>query len=842
MNFPRSSARTLTLENGLTLILDPHNDHPVISAQLVAATGSLFEDHLLGSGLSHFLEHMVFKGTKHYSGDSLASVVQAAGGHWNAYTSFDRTVYYIDGPSSGLEVFLQVLTDMVFRPLLPETEFLLEKDVIRREIDMGLDDPHQAAMRLLLETAFREDPRRLPVIGHRSAFDAITHQDLVAYHHKRYTSNRCFLVISGDFEEEKTIDWIKNLTFDLKPGMPHEPYITADAPQCSRREGERTFAIPNSKVMLAWKIPQLGHQDMPAYEMLAMMLGSGQSSYLYTELREKQELVEEIGAYTWISHLSEGLLGVSAECDPQKKETVIAAVLDQVARFQQEDLAPALARAKRQCMVSQFRGLTTASGRASDLASNWHEARNLHFTSDFLQRVEQVTEDDIRRCIATLTDRNLTIAQLNPHDIPVKTALASTNKLKRASHTLRLRNGLEIALFPDSRLPLISIQTAFRGGLSSENVQNNGITSLLTATITEGTKNRSAWDIASQLDKMGATLSASAGNNTITISAHCLAEDLCSLLEIWADVLLNPMFPEPSLHRNKISQISSLRESLEDPLTSCLLSLRQLLFGSNSYGLPPHGTVDTVKAIEREEVIAYHEKFFCTENGKVAIAGDFDPAVVIDLLEKHLAPLPSGFRFEPEIPAFTAGLTETLHRDKKQAVLAIGYPGLGVTHEQRFAAMMLLEYASDMAGPIFTRIREELGLAYQVGAYEFLGYHAGMITFYLSTESEQLELAHRELQSQIRIIAENGIPDAVFENVRATVLSSLVLQQQSPGAIARHAAIDLLFGLSATNQRIVYDRIRGLSAEDVRVMAKAFLRDDLAATVMVKPLPAFSES
>lgn len=837
MNFPRTSARTITLENGLTLILDPHHDHPVISIKLFVATGSLHEDTLLGSGLSHFLEHMVFKGTKQYSGDRLAAVVQAAGGHWNAYTSFDRTVYYIDGPSSGREEFLRVLTDMVFRPLLPETEFLLEKDVIRREIDMGLDDPHQAAMRLLLETAFREDPRRLPVIGHRSAFDAITHDDLVTYHRKRYTSNRCFLVISGDFEEQQTIEFIKDLTADLMPGMPHEPHIPADAPQCSRREGERTFAIPNSKVMLAWKIPHMGHPDLPVYEMLSMMLGSGQSSYLYTELREKQELVEEIGAYTWSSHISEGLLGVSAECDPEKREAVIAAVLEQVALYENQDLAPALARAKRQCMVSQFRGLTTASGRASDLASNWHEARNLHFTSDFLQRVEQVTEADIRRCLATLTDRNLTITRLNPLDTPASNTEAAAKKATRETHTLRLSNGLEVALFPDARLPLISIQTAFRGGLSSEHAQNNGLTTLLAATLTEGTETRSAWDIAAALDLMGASLNASAGNNTISVSASCLSEDLASLLEIWADVLLRPTFPEASLHRNKVSQISSLRESLEDPLTSCLLSLRQLLFGKESYGLPPHGTVETVQSVPREDVIAYHRKFFCTENGKVAIAGDFDPATVIELLEKHLAPMPGGSGFEPSIPTLASGLTEILQRDKKQAVLAIGYPGLTVTHEQRFAAMMLLEYASDMAGPIFTRIREELGLAYQVGAYEFLGHHAGMITFYLSTAPEQLDLAHRELQSQIRIIAEQGIPDAVFENVRATVLSSLVMQQQSPSAIARHAAIDLLFGLPATHQRIVHERIRALGADDVRAMAKAFLRDERAVTAMVNPLP-----
>ena len=835
MNFPHSTARLHRLPNGLTLILDPHHDHPVVSAQLFVATGSIHESDLLGAGLSHFLEHMVFKGTASFDGDRLASVVQGAGGHWNAYTSFDRTVYYIDGPATGLEVFLHVLSDMVFRPTLPETEFLLEKDVIRREIDMGLDDPHHAGMRMLLETAFREDPRRLPVIGHRSAFDAITHQNLLDYHRKRYTTNRSFFVISGDFACDQTIALIEKLTAELIPGTAQEPFISYDAPQCSRREAVQTFAIPSSKVVLAWKIPHLGHADLPAYELLSMMLGTGQSSHLYCELREKQELVHEIGAFTWSSHTSEGLLGVGAECDPEKREAVIAAVLQQVETYTQHDLGTALARAKRQLMVAQYRGLTTASGRASDLASNWHEARDLHFTSRFLQSIDQVTEADIRRCLSALTDRNLTITQLNPLDTATNISTAPQQSTSSCSQTVQLRNGLEVALFPDSRLPLLSIQTAIRGGLSSENAEQAGITTLLASTLKEGTQQRSAWDIASTLDGLGATLGASAGNNTFTVSAHCLAEDRAALLEIWADILLQPSFPDAAIARDKISQISSLRESLEDPLTTCLLSLRRLLFGNQSYGLPPNGTEQTLELLTRNDLLEYHQKFFCVQNCKIAIAGDFDPEEMIELLEHHLASMPQGEAFQSPTTVTYTNLTEQAQRDKKQAVLAIGYPGLGATDQRRFAAMMLLEYCSDMAGPLFTRIREELGLAYQVGAFMFHGHDAGMITFYLSTSPEQLDLAHRELQHQIRQIAEQGIPADVFENVRATVLSGLVLQQQSPGSIARLASIDLLFGLPATHHREVHQRITALQIDDVRAVAKDLLKENQSVTSMVTP-------
>jgi len=835
MKFPRSTARTHALANGLTVILDRHHDHPVVSTQLFVATGSIHEDHLLGSGLSHFLEHMVFKGTAHFSGDRLASIVQGAGGHWNAYTSFDRTVYYIDGPNTGLEVFLRVLTDMVYRPTLPVTEFELEKDVIRREIDIGQDDPHHASMRLLLETAFREDPRRLPVIGHRSLFDLITHDDLVDYHRRRYTTDRSFLVISGDFDEDETLALIEELTRDLQRGLAHEPFINHDAPQCSMREADQNFAIPHSKVILAWKIPPLGHPDLPAYEMLSMMLGAGQSSHLYRELREKKELVWEIGAFTWSNPASDGLLGVGAECSPDQREAVVAAIMEEVNRYDQQHLTDALTRAKRQTMVSQYRTLTSASGRASDLASNWHEARDLHYTSRFLEAIDQVTEQDIVRCLATLTERNLTVTCLNPNDDAAAIGTSDQRSHSCVVKQITLSNGLEVALFPDNRLPLISIQTAIRGGLSSVHPDQSGITSLFASTLTEGTKHRNSWEIASTMEGLGASLRASAGNNTVIVSAGGLAEDRKKIIEVWSDVLLHPSFPEDSLQRNRLSQISSLRESLVDPLSVCLVNLRELLFGSQSYGLPSHGTLESVQALRREDLIAYHRTHFCAHNAKVAIAGDFDPEDIIALLEKYLAEMPAGIAVQPCSTAFPPPCEKVSALEKKQAVLAIGYPGLSAFDDRRFAAMMLMEYCSDMAGPLFTRIREELGLAYQVGAFEFHGHDAGMIAFYLSTAPDQLELAHRELLQQIRHIAEQGIPDEHFENVRATVLSGLVLQQQSPGSTARHAAVDLLFGLPATHHREVHHTIKALQPAEVRALAREVLLENRSVTSIVRP-------
>ena len=251
---------------------------------------------------------MVFKGTRDYDADELADTVQAAGGHWNAYTSFDRTVYYIDGPAHSLPVFLKCLTGLVFFPVIPESEFEKEKDVIRREIDMGLDDPDNAATRLLFATAFQLDPRRHPVIGHRHRFDAV---QLRRPHPLPPRPLHAGPLLRRDLRGFRSGPSPRNSSPRSPPNACHgcgrEPLVAIDPPQLGPRRARETFAIPASRISLAWKSPALDHPDAPAFDVLAAMLGRGRASRLHRTLREERGLALEISAFSWTGPGREGL-------------------------------------------------------------------------------------------------------------------------------------------------------------------------------------------------------------------------------------------------------------------------------------------------------------------------------------------------------------------------------------------------------------------------------------------------------------------------------------------------------------------------------------------------------
>ena len=833
MEYPLTTATRLTLPNGLTLILDPDPSAPVISAQAWVATGSIHEGEKLGAGLSHFLEHMVFKGTRDFSADELAQTVQAGGGHWNAYTTFDRTVYYIDGPAHSLETFLKCLTGLVFFPTIPEADFENEKDVIRREIDMGLDDPDSASTRLLLSTAFTVDARRHPVIGHRHLFDEISYTDLTSYHRSRYTPDRMHFVISGDFDPALAISLITSLTAGCRIVSGPEPHIQRDSKQLGPREGLDHFDIPTSRLCLSWKTPPLGDPSVPAYDLLAAILGRGHSSRLHRTLRDQRELALEISAWTWTGPEEEGLFAISAEAHPEKRDELKSAILTELANLPASELDDEISKAKRQIATSQFRTLTTASGRASDLASNWHEARDLNFTRAYLGELNAVTAADIRRVCQRLTENRLTFTSLDPLGFTPVSGEKKSKKSQVEITTHTLENGLRVALMPDHRVPLIHFQAVIGAGLLSETPANNGLNQLLASTLTKGTVSRSADDVALSLESLGASISASAGNNALLVQAGGLAEDTIAILDILSDVLLNPSFPSEAIAREKASQVAALEEALTDPLHNCFTQLRSTHFSESGYGLNSLGTLETLPKIDRLDLSAHHSLHFNASNLTLAVAGDFDPTEMIALIETHLETLPTGEAWKAPKSKITSGKTTEITLPKKQAVLAIAYPGSDISGPNRHALTFLQEYASDMAGPLFGRIREELGLAYRVGASQFLGYDTGLFFFYLATSPEQLDLARTELDKEIEKIATEGIPDEAFERVRSTVLSGVAIQQQSPSSNARHAALDLLFGHAANTHHLLPEIYASITPKQVRETAKSiFAAKPTVSTVM----------
>src|SRR6266568_6511507 len=544
--------RLTTLDNGLTLIIREDHSAPVVSAQVWCKAGSIDEGKWLGAGLSHVLEHMLFKGTATRPGGRIDQEVQDAGGYMNAYTSFDRTVYWINVPNTGAKVAIDILCDIVQNATLPADEMLKEKQVILREMDMNQDDPGQRSARRLFETAYTRSPYRFTVIGYPDIYNEVQREDVFAYYREKYAPNNLFFVVVGDIKASAAEAQIRAAFAQAKArSMP--PCVLPEEPrQVASREVIEEAPIEMGHFHLSWHIPDLRHPDLPLLDILATLLGGGRSSRLYQEGRQKKGLVNSVDAWTYTPG-NPGLFGLSAVVEANKFDPAREAMLAELERMKAEPVSAAeLSKAVRQFTSGTLASRKTMQGQAQDLGGSWMAANDLNFSARYLEAVKRAAPADLQRVAREyLTPENRTLYALLPKDASRRPAEGAEELPQHPVQKFEWPNGLRLLVKEDHRLPFVEFRAVFRGGVLAESPANNGATLLLAKMLLQGTTTRTAEDLATQIESIGGSLDSYGGNNSFGVNAEVMSGDFDTGLELLTDVLLNPVFPAHALERER---------------------------------------------------------------------------------------------------------------------------------------------------------------------------------------------------------------------------------------------------------------------------------------------------
>jgi zinc protease len=839
ITFPPSTAKKWVLPDGLTLIVKEDQSAPVASVQAWCATGSIYEDDKLGAGLSHILEHMLFKGTKTQKANDIAKKIQDVGGYINAYTSFDRTVYWIDVPKDGVQTALAVLSDAMMNSTLPPEEYNKEQEVIRREFAMNIDDPDRMLSLLLFATAYQKHPYRLPVIGEMEIYNQLTQEQVMQYYRSRYVPNNLTFIVVGDVDAEKIrrqlVDYFKDYPEkSLKPVfVPEEP------PQLGRRETHNEFATELSRLSLAWHIPELTHPDVPALDLLAAVLGDGRSSRLYRRVREQAGLAFGVSAFSYTPG-DPGLFGVDATVDPKKREDaqkLIQQIIDEVK--QSGVTAAELMKAKKMSLSHHLDALTTMRGQASDLGSNWLLTRNLDFSRDYLTAVQKVTLDDIKRVAAKyLVDQNLTVTSLNPKGSMAGKQEAAKPVAAGEVQKFELSNGLRLLVREDPRLPLVSMSAVFRSGLLAETPQTNGITRLTARVLLKGTKTRTAEQIADEIEAIGGSISSDAGNNSMSVSAHVMKPDLKTGVDLLADVLLNANFPEKAIAREKEVQKAGIKQEEEQLTTVARNILRQALFTDHPYALRSNGSTESVQRLAQKDLIEFRDKYLVAKNGVVSVFGNVNAAEVKQLFEQAFGKMkPGTLALTDARPSTPISKTENVESDKEKAqgVVMVGYRGVNMFDKDRHALELIDEASSDLGSRFFIRIREDMGLAYYVGASQMQGLVPGVFAFYLGTDPQKIEPVKTALLDEIRKLANEGLTQEELNRAKKKFIGQHEIAMQSNDSFGYQSALDELYGLGFDYYKKLDQEVNAVTLDEIKRVAAKYFRDQPYVLATVRP-------
>jgi zinc protease len=834
-----AGVRTVTLENGLLIIVREDHSAPVVSAQLWCRAGSVNEGRWLGAGLSHVLEHMLFKGTTTRGAGRIDQEVQSAGGYMNAYTSFDRTVYWINVPNTGARVALDVLADIAQHASLPADELAKEMDVIRREMDMCHDDPGRRSSRRLFEVAYTRSPYRFPIIGLTDIFNRLRREDVVGYYSEQYAPNNLFFVVVGDVRTEDVVAQLR-AAFKGSPARPLPGVVLPEEPrQLAERVCLEEAPIELAHLHLSWHVPDLRHPDLPALDVMALLLGGGRSSRLFQEVREKLGVVSSVDAWTY-SPGAPGLVGVSAVMDAANSERARDAISAQVEQMRQQLVSSAeLAKAVKQFTAATLGLRKTMQGQAQDLGGAWLAAADLNFSARYLVAVERVTPDDIQRVARTyLTTENRTVCALLPNGGTPLPSVTADSTIEHAVQRFELPNGLRLLVKEDHRLPFVELRVVLAGGVLAEKEANSGVTALMTKLLLKGTPTRTAAGIASEIESVGGSLDAYAGNNSFGVTAEVLAPDLPLGLDLLRDVLLNPTFPEAELERERAYQLDVLRSQKDQLLLQAGKLMRRALHGPRTYGLDANGSVESVSQLTIADVREFHRRLVIPNNAVLAIYGDVDVsalhAAVVELLgdwkpaDGPAAPAPTSFT-ETQV----RDIVET--RDKRQAVIVLGFPGVDLANPDRMALDLLQEACSDLGSRLFMRIRDELGLAYYVGTQNFVGLVPGHFAFYAGTEPEKVAQVKAEFLEEIAKLQESGLTEDELQRAKAKVVGQRKIARQELSHQAMTAALDELYGLGFDYAERSDPLYEAVTLDQIRLVARKYLRPETAVAAVIRP-------
>jgi zinc protease len=839
-NFWREPVERIVLPNGLTVLLREDHSAPVASVQVWVKTGSVHEGALLGAGLSHYLEHLLFKGTERRAGREISTTVQAHGGYINAYTTFDRTVYYIDLPSEHVAVAVDLLADMVLHSTLPADEVAREKDVILREIDMGRDDPEQRLGEALFETAFRQYPFRYPIIGYKEIFSGVTRDELLAYYRARYVPGNLVVVIVGAVDRAAALASVTE-HFGAAPRQRSAPvYLPPEPSQLAPRAVHRYEEVEITRAGLAWPIPGIAHEDAPVLDLLSVLLGGGDSSVLWQELREKARLVHTIDTHSW-TPADLGLFYVSFTCDPDKREAATAALERQLARCAARGFTPAqLKKAVRQLVVSEINARKTMSGQAGRLGAAEVIVGDLDYSRTYFERLRAVGSADLKRVIKNyLVAERRTAVSLNPVSAQMAgSARAANGAAARIEfEEVKLPNGARLLLQPDERLPNVHLRLLCAGGPLFEQPEQRGATNLLATMLTKDTRKRSAAEVAEYIEEVGGAFFPFSGNNSFGLAAEVLPTDIDRALSVLSDAVTQPLFKASTLATERDAQIAELKQDEDDVVTVARKLARRKFFGTHPFAIESSGTEEGLRSVEAKDLAQLWRRALVGGNVVLAVAGSYKRAALVPKLKAFLAKLPKGQLERPTItferPAEVGDFEEV--QPRQQAVVFQAFPGPGLRSPDFYVGEVADELFSGMSSRLFERVREEKGLAYFVRSSRVSGLEVGMFSFYAGTSPKTYSEVLREFDAEIARVQAGEVSAEELKRCQIRLKAGRRMGLQTNASRAMQAGLNALYG-QPVNDWLNYDGyIDAVTVEALAEFARRYFRPELCTQLVVRP-------
>lgn len=863
------------LKNGLRVILHEDRSTPIVAVNVWYHVGS--KNEVVGrTGFAHLFEHMMFQGSKNYNADYFMPL-QEAGANINGSTSSDRTNYYQVLPSNFLELALFMEADRMGNLLEAMTQEKLDnqRDVVKNERRQRIDNqPYGTVGEKIGAIMYPQGhPYNWSVIGSMEDLSAASMEDVKSFFRQYYVPNNASLVIAGDFDPKRARAWVEKYFGPIAKGAD----VTRPNPAMPKLVQETRVSmedtVPLSRLYMVWHTVPQGHKDDAALDILGSILSAGRGSRLQSNLVYEKQLTQTIGAGNGSREIA-GQFQVTATARPGKTlEEIEKEINAELERIKQTlPTADEIARALNRIESQSIFGLQTVLGKAEALNRNATFFGKPDVFQQQLDEYRRVTPADIQRVASTYLTSNRLIMSVVPRkgeaprrpaategDANTSTSTGSADKKKVEPDTSKLpkpganpkftlpaiqkqklSNGLEVWMVRQAELPIVSMNMVFKTGATFEPAEKNGVASMTATLLDSGTKTRSALDISNQLQAIGANVNAGSGWDSANVSMQTLTRHLDQALDIYSDVIVNPVFPDQELESIRARSLVGFRQRRANPNAISGVVYDRILYGAaHPYGRQLSGTENTIKALTRNDLVGFYEANYRPNNAVLIVVGDVDGKTLTPKLEKAFAGWKSGTIPNGSLPNMQPLQKTAIYLvdrpNAAQSVVSIGHVGVDRGSPDFFP----LQVMNSILGGQFTsrinlNLREDKGYTYGARSSFSMRRGAGPFTASADVQTAVTKESVAEFMKEL-----SGIRGAVPVTQKELEYSKQSLIRRYPSSFETNGQISgqlsnlVIYGLPDSYFNDYISKINSVTLADVNRVANKYLTPDRMAIVVV---------
>lgn len=875
------------LNNGLTVLTVERHIAPLIYHQLTYKVGS--RNERLGiTGISHVVEHLMFKGTEKYDKGEASKTISKNSGIFNAFTSNDMTSYYEYLPKNKIEIALDIESDRMQNSTFNPEEFKSEIEVILQERRMRSESQASGILREELNTvAYSSHPNRDPIIGWPSDLRNMTRDEAYEYYKTYYTPNNAFLVLIGDFETDEMLKLVEKYYGQIPKGPEVKDIWAYQEPQKVRKSLTLYHAdITQPSLRMSFHVPTYEDPDAPVLRLAGMILcEKSRDARLYKLMVEKAQLATSVAGGFGMSK-DPTLFSISCTLKPDSSvDKAEAMIWEQINKMQNEDVTDhELQKVKNRYKFTQVTSYTKNADIGGRI-SRYETYFGWDFYYEFDKRIFEVTKEDIKRVMNKyFAPEKVTVAYTFPKEgvekkgrkpvddeneteedtenlyledqdkfyfLPPVEAIELTAAIASSSideiikpkpiapliKTMVLRNGITLHTIEDHLVPAVTIVGMIETGYIPENLEGRqpGIAALLADVMNRGTKEMNYEQISERMAFVPFSFSASGSYRGFYFQGYSLLENADEMMSIGYDMVTDPPVRQEDIDKLKPRHIIGAKNRFKKTGVRAFYHLFNNIFGDHPI-TKYNSTEESIKSIARDDLLALHKKYFNSDNVTILMVGDMTPEQMKELADKYFGSWknPNGLTVIPETPAVTELSKKEIkvfpEKDYTECTINIGFAPFNNIDPGEAETVSVLNYilaASALTSRMGIELRDKQGLIYGIKSELWsTSDNFGYWKFNTKTGPENTEKVISGIFTEIRKLLADGITDEELETAKQRQLGLLPFFVETPDDVAQR-----VYNLIKDKKPFDYfdkkaERILAVTKDDVlRVAEKYFTLD-----------------